>query len=168
MVALAIEFFLRYFFIYIVNKEQLSAILGISTRSLGAWLSSGIPFISKPSKGEGKEWQFDTAAVIKWHINRKVTKLEQHAQKIPKSIEEARLRQLIAKGTMAELELGRLQKQLIPIADVEQSFSTILSTFKNQMLSIPSKLSPWLQDDVRAILEQEIYDVLTELSSFEL
>jgi len=150
---------------YIVNKEQLSEVLGVTTRTLDKQLRRGMPFVSKPKLGtKNREWQFNTVDVIAWREEQKLAKYRVQNQK-PKNMEEAKLRQAIAKAEMDELELDKLKKTLLPAAEIEIALNKMFSSFRNRMLAIPSKVAPFLREGIKDILEDEVHEALAELSA---
>ena len=51
-----------------VNRAGLAHIMGVSTTLVNVWLARGCPVISEPEPGTSTQYQFDTAAVIRWRI----------------------------------------------------------------------------------------------------
>jgi phage terminase Nu1 subunit (DNA packaging protein) len=81
-----------------------------------------------------------------------------------------RLRLLKAQAEKAELELEVLKEKYLEASEVEFTWSDMVLTFRSRMLAIPSKLVRSLAAacgdfaKIQKILEDEIYDALTELS----
>jgi phage terminase Nu1 subunit (DNA packaging protein) len=81
-----------------------------------------------------------------------------------------KLRLLKAQAEKAELELEVLKDKYIEASEVEFSWSNLVLVFRARMLAIPSKLVRPLASagsdfaKIEQILEDEIYDALTELS----
>jgi hypothetical protein len=81
-----------------------------------------------------------------------------------------KLRLLKAQAEKAELELEVLKDKYIEVSEVEFSWSNLVLVFRARMLAIPSKLVRPLAAagsdfaKIERILEDEIYDALTELS----
>ena len=53
----------------IVNRAGLARIMGVSPTAINSWLARGCPVIAEPERGKDGQYQFDTAAVIRWRIN---------------------------------------------------------------------------------------------------
>ena len=51
-----------------VNLARLARIMGVSTTTINSWLARGCPLIAEPEHGKDAQYQFDTAAVIRWRI----------------------------------------------------------------------------------------------------
>lgn len=81
-----------------------------------------------------------------------------------------KLRLLKAQAEKAELELEVLKDKYIEVSEVEFEWSNLVLIFRARMLAIPSKLVRSLAAagsdfaKIEQILEDEIYDALTELS----
>jgi phage terminase Nu1 subunit (DNA packaging protein) len=79
-------------------------------------------------------------------------------------------RLLKAQAEKAELELDVLKEKYLEASEVEFTWSDMVLTFRSRMLAIPSKLVGSLAAaggdfaKIQKILEDEIYDALTELS----
>ena len=53
----------------IVNRTGLARIMGVSPTAIYSWLARGCPVIAEPERGKDGQYQFDTAAVIRWRID---------------------------------------------------------------------------------------------------
>src|SRR5688500_11997259 len=100
----------------IVNKLQLARLLGTTQYEIDNWLARGCPFITEGST-KGKQWQFDTAAVIGW------LKAGGAADRIVAADlerERARLAKEQADGQV--LKNAQLRQALLPAAEVVQAW----------------------------------------------
>ncbi|MCO4782682.1 MAG: hypothetical protein KC646_10200 [Candidatus Cloacimonetes bacterium] len=84
--------------------------------------------------------------------------------------QKARLTKLQA--DKEELIVAKMKNELIPICDVSFVWTKLLSNFKSKCLALISKIGPRVVhldelSEVQEILEQEIHQVLIELSEFE-
>lgn len=52
----------------IVNRAGLACVMGVSPTAIYSWLARGCPVIAEPEPGKAGQYQFDTAAVIRWRI----------------------------------------------------------------------------------------------------
>lgn len=69
-----------------VNKKQLSAFFGVDIKTVQRWQEQGMPIVS--GGGKGVEITYDTAAVIKWYVDRDC---ELENSKLRKEVEELRV-----------------------------------------------------------------------------
>ena len=143
----------------ICNQRELSEITGVSQVSLWTWGKEGMPLLRAGATGE--ENQYDTEAVIRWMIDREVAKLGREDQK-------ERLARL--QGDKIEMELAVSRGELVPAAMIEPTWSSIVTAVRQALLSIPVRLAPLLEvtpgvDAKRALIEEEVHDVLLKLSS---
>jgi terminase small subunit / prophage DNA-packing protein len=50
----------------LVNRKELSEILGVSLPTIDNYLSRGCPYVSKADRSKGIPWEFNTRDVINW------------------------------------------------------------------------------------------------------
>ena len=145
----------------IVNQRELSEITGVSQVSLWTWGKEGMPVLRTGATGE--ENQYDTEAVIRWMIDREVARLGVVDQK-------DRLARL--QGDKIEMELAGSRGELVPAAAIEPTWSSIVTAVRQAALALPVRLAPLLEatpgvDAKRALIEEEVHDVLQKLSTYE-
>lgn len=143
----------------IVNQRELSEITGVSQVSLWKWASEGMPV--QRSGASGEENAYDTEAVIRWMIDREIAKL---------GSEDAKERLARLQGDKIEMELAVSRGDLVPASSIEPTWSSIVTAVRQALLSIPVRLAPLLEvtqgiDAKRALIEEEVHDVLLKLSS---
>ena len=83
--------------------------------------------------------------------------------------EKARLTK--AQADKTEIEVMALRGEVVSIQSVIEEVDKMLKAFRQKALSMPSKISPLVYSEksvasIRAILEDEINEVLSELSSY--
>jgi terminase small subunit / prophage DNA-packing protein len=87
-----------------VNRADLASTFGVSLPTVDAWVRRGAPFVERGSKG--REWKFDTAAVIDWRlasaIEDALAGYQDESDAISK--DEADRRRAVANAIMAEVE----------------------------------------------------------------
>lgn len=77
------------------------------------------------------------------------------------------------KKRISELKLAKMEGKLHEADDVELIMTNMLVTFRNRILSIPSKLAPQLIGmknigKISDLIERELRDALNELSEYDL
>ena len=142
----------------IVNQRELSDILGVVPKTLWEWQKEGLPIVRAGETGEANS--YDTEQVIRWMIDRELAKSgrEDHKDRL------ARLQ-----GDKIEMELAVSRGDLIPAADVEPAWISIITAVRQSLLQLGVRLAPTLEitpgaDAKRALIDEEVYDVLSKLS----
>jgi hypothetical protein len=138
----------------------IAAALDISKRRVQQLTKEGV--LTRAAKGK-----YDLAACIcqyqNYYASNKVVETD--------GIKSAKLRLLTAQADKAELELNSLSEKYVSAEELEFEWSSLVLAFRAKMLSMPSKLAMILagaSEPAKAhkILEDEIYDALTELSKY--
>ena len=75
-----------------------------------------------------------------------------------------------ARAELAELELSRRRRELIPVEEVAQAWSEQVTIAKNRLLSLPSRVSSDVlrlktQRAIENVLKEAVIQILTELSN---
>ena len=108
-----------------VNRAELAHTLGVSLVTVDAYIRRGCPFEQRGSKG--KEWKFDTAAVIGWLRDQDV----QQAIGAPRlEKDEAQTRKLSADAQISEYELARLRRTMVSVDDMERMVADEYATVR--------------------------------------
>lgn len=114
----------------LVNKRDLSEIIGISERTFTEWQKEpGFPFEINGGRGAGNS--YDTAKVIQWMVERDI------ARRVG---EKPRDRADRLKGDMLEVDLAERLGQLAPAALFERAWSDHIIAAKTELLSLPLRL----------------------------
>lgn len=154
----------------LVNKQELSEILGKSERTLTTWQKNGLPIAL--DGGRGAQNQYDTEAVIDWLINREISKLtiDDEGRIHDYEAERARLTHHQANKTALEEEV--LKGSLLKAELVDRVWGDMISAFRAKMLSLPTKTAAQLINEsdiavIESVLREQVYEALTELSDYE-
>jgi len=151
-----------------VNLRMALEILGVSRDTVVRYVKAGMPCIQ--AGGRGKEWLFDPKLIRGWK--------EQQAMGSGTSTvgadtyEDARARKMAAEASRKEIELAQIKGSLVEIALVHDTWASILTNVKKQLLGVPSQVSPILTNidtprEIEHLLRERIEQVLTELSEAE-
>jgi len=86
--------------------------------------------------------------------------------------EEARARKVAAEAQIAELELAKVQGELVIAEDVVSAWADTLTGLKAKLISIPSKAAPIVASEDSAggcqkVLDELIREALEELSNYD-
>lgn len=111
-----------------------------------------------------------TEGTIRYYHLKDVLPALYEGASLNQATENAKLKRAQTKKT--ELEIAKLEGELVPIEDVEQDAATTAMMVKAKLSSIPARLAGTLagtQDDneIEAILEREVLEVLEELHQGE-
>lgn len=146
----------------LVNKRDLSEIVGVSERSFTEWQKDPtFPF--EVNGGRGSENVYDTAKVIKWMIDREILR---RAGESPRD----RLDRL--KADVVEVDLAERLGQLAPAALFERAWADHVVAAKTELMSLPLRLvgeihalhSVTIDPD---LIQSRIEEALSKLESFD-
>ena len=151
---------------HIVNKRQLSAILGKSEATLTTWQGQGMPIEEKASLG--KKNKYDTCSVIDWIVNKAVSKIEGRYQAIG-SLEDEKTRLTKIQADKALLQLREYEGELVRADDVEQAYSMLVANCKSKILALPYRMAQDVSPDmnttqIEEMIKSHLYEALEEIS----
>lgn len=154
----------------IVNKQELSEILGKSERTLTTWQKNGMPIAVDGVRGSSN--QYDTAKVIEWLISREVGKLTVSGDGTVHDYDSERARLTFHQANKTALEESVLKGTLIPAERVESFQCDMVSAFRAKVLAIPTKAAHAILglDDLseaQDVLKSFLYEALNELADYE-
>src|SRR5262249_33117214 len=120
----------------IVSAKDLSVVLSIGRRQVNRLTEAGIPVRS------GRD-QFELAASVAGYIADREGLVE---QRLGGGDSYASARTLKTREQALEAQTRRLEREglLLPCADVERSWTAVLSAFKARLLAVPSRIVPRL------------------------
>lgn len=142
-----------------VNKRTLAAMLGVTERTLTHWQAEGLPFIA--GTGRGKSNFYAVPQVIAWMVAREVAKA---------GAESGRDRVARLQGDLLEIELAAKHGTLIPAAEIEPAWTSLVVAARQALLAMPARAAPLLvnladADQAREILDEQVRDALTKLAA---
>ena len=126
----------------IVNKRELSEIIGVSERSLTEWQKDGLP-VASYADNRGQANEYDTKAVITWMIARETAN---YVQEKPRD----RLDRL--KADAIELDIKERTGELAPATMFERAWSDHILAARTEFLTMPDILAT----ELSAIVGKEI------------
>lgn len=117
--------------------------------------------------GPGKSWKFDLAVLNRWWLEREIKKSPHQTGRML-TLNDARGAKLDAEAKMAQLELAKMQEELVPVSSVLPMLTKALTAVRGRLLSIPAKAAPVINPAdpkmAREFLDHLIREVLQELS----
>lgn len=146
-----------------VTTEELARHLGVTPQRVNQYAAEGMP--------KGGRNDFDLHAACRWvrEYERKLQAAEAAKKYDAKDFlaQQARLTKL--KADLAEDRLARERAELIPAGQIMPLIERIFTSFKDNLLSMPAKVAPFVTGrppaEVRDIIDREIRARLTELST---
>lgn len=154
----------------LVNKKELSEILGKTQQTLTTWQKNGLPIFAEGSNGMSH--QYKTEDVIQWLISREISKLTIDSEGRVHDYEAERARLTHHQANKTALEEQVLKGELLRAEEVAQVWGDMVSAFRAKMLSLPTKSAAQLvsQPDLAVIedvLRNQVYEALKELSDYD-
>lgn len=149
----------------IVSRAELADFLGISLPTVDARERKGMPYASKPGEAGATEWRYDTAEVVRWHI--------EEAQKdgYPTQKQAVDLRIAEAEAVIKEVKALEALNRVIPVEEMVRILGEKTAVVKSRFLALPGRLAQSLAAEsdpaaVRRILDAEVSDALGEINEF--
>lgn len=146
-----------------LTKKELATIAGYTYRRLHD-IDMGLPDGKKLFvKGEGGK--YDLALFVQRWVKYNVDNETGDDQ----TLDEVKAKHEIVKTRKTELEVARLEGSLVDVNEIKKLWGGVASTVMQNMLRIPSKVSPLLVmikdvEHIASILDNEIRDMLTQIS----
>ncbi|MBP2494700.1 phage terminase Nu1 subunit (DNA packaging protein) [Methylobacterium sp. PvP062] len=129
----------------LVNRADLAGIFGVSVNTVTSWIEKGCPYVERGSNGV--EWQFDTAAVINWRIQRAVENVAVNAgDDGPKDSSKARredadCRRAVANAIVAEINADEALKAVVSRHDAVADMATFCQVLRTGLSNMASKVA---------------------------
>lgn len=150
-----------------VSSSVLADLFGLTERRVRQLAEEGI--IAKVKRG-----RYDLSTSVRSYIIHLKTNNDLKEDKIKKEIdidiENALLTK--AKREKAELELAAMRGDMHFSSDVERVMNDMLSNFRAKLLSMPTKIAPFLMNmnqigGIQDVIRSNILEVLNELSNYD-
>lgn len=129
----------------LVNRADLAGIFGVSVNTVTNWIEKGCPYVERGSNGV--EWQFDTAAVIDWKIQRAVENVamstgdEGGKDSSKARREDADCRRAVANAIVAEIDADEALKAVVSRHDVVADMATFCQVLRTGLSNMASKVA---------------------------
>lgn len=124
-----------------VNRVELASLCGVSLPTVDAWVRRGCPARQRGSKG--REWEFDTAAVIDWRIDQKAqdvaASLQGEAGQISK--DEADRRKAVANAITAEVAADEALRVVVSRHDAAADVAGFCQVLKSGLSNAAAKIA---------------------------
>ena len=132
-----------------LNQQQLAQTFGVSDRTIRQWQNEGLP-VEKQAHGGNR---YRLSDCIEWVVRRRFGN--------DLIFEKTRLTK--AQADKTEVEIRLLQLQLLNSVDVESIWSTIRDELREEVETIPQRITPALLQQRNLFdVEQSLEDLLNE------
>jgi len=147
----------------IVNKSELSLILGISEVSLTKWQQEddGLPIVERGERGQANA--YDTAAVIRWWMRRQLARAQASSPR--DNLDRVRTER-------EQLALDRDRGALVRKSELRPLLERYVADVLAIIESIPDKYTPLLQqlpdaDGKHQVMREMVREIREVLGSYE-
>jgi phage terminase Nu1 subunit (DNA packaging protein) len=145
----------------IVNRNEMSGILGCSPGTLDRHVAAGCPIIQRGTTKTGHK--FNSADVIRW------VKARKSSAAVGQS-DQGRRRYLLAVAELKEIQLAEKRGSLVSIEAVQEVLADELTAVRSRLLAIPGRLAGQLAivsdaAEIEAAIAEEVRGALSELSA---
>lgn len=125
----------------IVNRAALAQLCGVTLPTIDAWIRKDCPVVERG--GQGKEWKFDSAAVIEWRIAKAVEQAVagMGGDKGSVSKDQADTRRAIAMAIKAEVEADEALKAVVYRHEVEADIAAFVQTLRLGLGNASAKIA---------------------------
>lgn len=151
-----------------VNRTGLADVFGVALPTVDGWIRNGCPVIQRGAKG--REWKFDTAAVMGWLRDRAVEEATGETQADEAEINR---RRKTADMLLAELNLAKAKAVVAPLDQVERKLAGVFAEVRANMRNIPGRIASTLVGEtderrLKQVLLSEIDMALESLAAMDL
>jgi phage terminase Nu1 subunit (DNA packaging protein) len=145
----------------IVNRNEMSGILGCSPGTLDRHVAAGCPIIKRGTTKTGH--QFNSADVIRWVQARKSSAAVGQS-------DEGKRRYLLAVAELKEIQLAEKRGELVSIQAVTEKLADELTAVRGRLLAMPGRLAGQIAimsdaAEIEAAIAEEVRGALSELSA---
>lgn len=119
------------------SQKDLAADLGLTPRQITNLVKAGIP--ARLHKGRRV---FPWPAALRWYLEHQ--RKDERARRPPSAMAEAERRKMEAEARLKELELQRLEGELVTRAYLSQQVAAILQRLRARLQVLPGKWAPSL------------------------
>ena len=132
-----------------LNQQQLAETFGVSDRTIRQWQNEGLPIEFQAHGGN----RYRLSDCIEWVVRRRFSN--------EWVFEKTRLTK--AQADKTEVEIRLLQLELLNSVDVESTWSTIRDELREEVETIPQRITPALLQQRNLFdVEQSLEDLLNE------
>lgn len=136
----------------IIGQTEIANIFGVSARTITEWQAGGMPVAVQG--GPGVPGEYDSAACIRWQLEREVRKVQGESPK-------DRLARL--QGDDLEMKLAHQRGKLIDTAAVEPAMRAAIVSARERIRSEPARIATLMEGLDRADRETRLRELFDEV-----
>ncbi len=150
----------------ILTKKEMAAALNRTEQAITVWQNQGMPYTRA---APGKANKYDFGKVLQWCLDNGKVKPGVTADY---DLDKERARLAAAQANKAELELAKLQGELIPTDIVSRAWQKLCLEMRAKVLAIPVKAAPkvvLMKDpkEAHGYLKAHCHDSLESISEID-
>lgn len=151
----------------VMSLAAVARIIGVQRNTLASMVRRGCPYISKPTRKRGSEWQLNTAEVAQWRIDQAVKDAIGDVRET--DITELRKRKLRAETIIAELDAAKQRGQLGDLEEFERQVMSASIEIRTRLKQMVARVAPMILGvkkitEIKAILADEVDQALRALA----
>ena len=143
----------------LTHQAELASFFGVSRTTIQVWQGEGMPVLSQ-AKGNVKTNSYDTVAVLKWWLNRELSKITGGPLGDDLNYEAERARLTKAQADKQELDVAARRGELLAVDDVRKHWQSMVFAAKAKLLAVPVKAAPAV---ITAQTTAEVFDLLSTM-----
>lgn len=148
-----------------VSRAEIARQLRVTERTITTWVRDR----DFPRRVKGRRVTFPEDRCFAWYVAYKQSEaLKRSRSEEPADLDTARARKMEAEARMAEIELAKLEGELIPLDLFEEQLNVILDRLRAKMINLPGRWAPLLLgkrtiQEIIAVLEEAAADAMKAL-----
>ena len=151
----------------VMSLAAVARIIGVQRNTLTSMIRRGCPYISKPTRKRGSEWQLNTAEVAQWRIDQAVK--DAIGDVSDTDINELRKRKLRAETIIVELDAAKARGQVGDLDEFERQVTAASIEIRTRLKQMIARVAPMVVGlkkitAIKAILADEVDQALRALA----
>lgn len=146
----------------VVTKAALSEFTGLAPVTIDKAIGAGAPIIAKGTRKTG--WQINSAEFFGWYVRTKVADATGDPE--AQGFEVMKTRDKAAQARLRELQMAKMEGELVPILEVEKWAANKFGECKSRLHAMESQIAE-LTDEQRFALRMALTDALADLSGYQ-
>ena len=151
----------------VMSLAAVARIIGVQRNTLTSMIRRGCPYISKPTRKRGSEWQLNTAEVAQWRIDQAVKDAIGDVRDT--DINELRKRKLRAETIIVELDAAKARGQVGDLDEFERQVTAASIEIRTRLKQMIARVAPMVVGlkkitEIKVILADEVDQALRALA----
>lgn len=149
-----------------MSLSAVARIVGVQRNTLMSMVRRGCPYISKPTRKKGSQWEFNTAEVAQWRIDQAVKEAIGDVRET--DVNELRKRKLRAETIIVELDAAKARGQVGDLDEFERQVTNASIEIRTRLKQMIARVAPMVVGlkvaEIKRILRDEVDQALTVLA----